>query len=47
MQMGNKHIVYYKVLAEGEGKRKVVLGERLEGREEAELLLETYRAYLW
>jgi hypothetical protein len=46
LQMGNKHIVYYKVLAEGEGKRKVVLGERLEGRAEAELLLETYRAYL-
>ena len=48
IQSGKKTTVFYQILAYGtEGKRKpIVVGERLASRAEAELILESYYAYL-
>lgn len=48
MQSGNRTTVFYQILAhrkEGDGK-PIVVGERLTGRAEAELLRDTYLSYL-
>ncbi len=46
MSSGNKTTVYYQVHAHGRGDQSFPVGERLTSRAEAELLKETYEAYL-
>ena len=46
MQTGNKTTIIYKVVAKDQNDKKVVLGERLNKRAEAERLLDMYNTYL-
>ena len=46
MQVGNKTTILYKVIAKDFNDKKVVLGERLNKRAEAERLIDMYKTYL-
>ena len=46
MRSGNKTTVYYQLIARGSGGDSLAVAERLTSRAEAELLQESYKAYL-
>jgi hypothetical protein len=46
MRSGNKTTVYYQLIARGSGDGSLAVAERLTSRAEAELLQESYKAYL-
>jgi hypothetical protein len=46
MKWGNRSTVFYTLQAQGQGKLKLTVAERLTGRSEAEFLRESYLTYL-